>query len=592
MALLTALAAHASAMPAESAVLDYAKPFIEDEDTKEWFVEYLSLGDKKQLGARCLNRAEFMDLALKGVSVLVHQLRLSVGERCVHYFTDNRLEDLVFRLSSVFAGTVPVTINWQADSRESIAYKVEVTEAGGAIVDAGADRTALPAGLVTLDASAALADASQGSPRSSPKVSSDRIVIFTSGTTGKPKGVRLSYGAYVANRGTFEEFLAVGDNALECVVTNPFHHTNSTAITDWCLRRPGPTKLRLLQRYTTNYWTVVAAAGLDVPWAKADAETLAAAASTHAKSRRVVCPLVSRHIDFLDELCANSQLAVPLDVFRVAASRVSLLLGSAPVGPTTVARLEKWCGKLPVVRFGSTETCLQVSGTPLNLSEHDRLAAFKAGWSHEYPAGEPKKGYYIGTDHRPWTEVRVVVSVDRVSEFFLKDCDDGQPGYLITRGANLMTAYVANPEATARSFQDGWYLNLGDVGFKIGRHLYWQSRDSAMLIRGGANYAYEQINAELREFSATHFQLPDLDLAVVGIKIDSEHEDACCVTIDLPLEHPKIALLQQSFIPLAKKTVSKGAKPDKLRIGAIPKNFKGIVLIPELAKQWKAELKL
>ena len=50
------------------------------------------------------------------------------------------------------------------------------------------------------------------------------------------------------------------------------------------------------------------------------------------------------------------------------------------VGPTTVARLQKYTGKLPVVRFGSTETCLQVLGTPLSLSEEQRLKAFEAGW--------------------------------------------------------------------------------------------------------------------------------------------------------------------------------------------------------------------
>ena len=41
-----------------------------------------------------------------------------------------------------------------------------------------------------------------------------RIIIFTSGTTGQPKGVRLSYGAYRCNRTTFESFLhAAAPNA-------------------------------------------------------------------------------------------------------------------------------------------------------------------------------------------------------------------------------------------------------------------------------------------------------------------------------------------------------------------------------------------
>ena len=98
---------------------------------------------------------------------------------------------------------------------------------------------------------------------------STRIIIFTSGTTGHPKGVQLSYGNYRTNRATFEAFLGVGTatgcaegtggtggaggagrrgKQLVTFVANPMHHTNSTAITDWSLRRPG-TQLHLIARY-------------------------------------------------------------------------------------------------------------------------------------------------------------------------------------------------------------------------------------------------------------------------------------------------------------------------------------------------------
>ena len=39
----------------------------------------------------------------------------------------------------------------------------------------------------------------------------ERIVIFTSGTTGNPKGVRLPYRAYECNQKTFESFLLFND---------------------------------------------------------------------------------------------------------------------------------------------------------------------------------------------------------------------------------------------------------------------------------------------------------------------------------------------------------------------------------------------
>jgi len=80
---------------------------------------------------------------------------------------------------------------------------------------------------------------------------------------------------------------------------------------------------------------------------------------------------------------------------------------------------------------------------------------------------------------------------------------------LVTRGNNLMTGYVKNDQATQEALHvpsdDGgglpWYVNLGDVCFWLtnkhdgGQDFYWVSRDSNLLIRGGANYSYDQVSA-------------------------------------------------------------------------------------------------
>jgi acyl-CoA synthetase (AMP-forming)/AMP-acid ligase II len=78
----------------------------------------------------------------------------------------------------------------------------------------------------------------------------------------------------------------------------------------------------------------------------------------------------------------------------------------------------------------------------------------------------------------------------------MQDSEDGEPGQIITRGGNVMSSYVGNPEATKKALHhiDGglpWYVNLGDVGFTLVnpfnglKDFYWLSRDSALLIRGG-----------------------------------------------------------------------------------------------------------
>jgi hypothetical protein len=120
------------------------------------------------------------------------------------------------------------------------------------------------------------------------------------------------------------------------------------------------------------------------------------------------------------------------------------------------------------------------------------------------------------------------------------------------------------------------------------------SRDAGLLIRGGANYACEQIADELQNFVADHYGLSKtaFDLAVVGIKVNSEHEDACCVTIEPRDEAARVLrkTMEETFIDEARKRVSKGARPDHLRFAEIPRNFKGALLVPELKQDFENHL--
>ena len=123
---------------------------------------------------------------------------------------------------------------------------------------------------------------------------------------------------------------------------------------------------------------VRAGTGVPINTSVSDAECAAALATRAAGGRTViVAPLVSRHFDFLDSLISGGGLPLAASLLKSALSETILLLGSAPVGPTTVERIQRHCGRLPTVRFGSTETCLQVMGTPTHLTEVERLVAFQ-----------------------------------------------------------------------------------------------------------------------------------------------------------------------------------------------------------------------
>ena len=114
-----------------------------------------------------------------------------------------------------------------------------------------------------------------------------------------------------------------------------------------------------------------------------------------------------------------------------------------------------------------------------------------------------------------------------------------------------------------------------------------------MLIKGGSNYSYEQINQELSEFLAAAYFGGDggaCAVAVVGLRLDSEHEDQCCCTIELKtdLARSKRAEIEATFVARARHAVAcKGARPDRVRFAALPRNFKGAVLVKELkAAAW------
>ena len=559
---------------------EYRAPF---EEREQPYLEYYTFADS-QVKKKALTRGEFWDLACSGAAYLVDN-GVVKGDRILHCFSQNTLYDALFRLASVLVGCVPVTVNWQADDDERIVTKASITGARFILFDEEfaprieeiKSRASIKAALEAEKLESYKGDSSWESAEL--RQDDEKMVIFTSGTTGEPKGASLSYGNYLANRLTFEHYFGVSETTqLDIFLANPLHHTNSTAFLDWSMRRGG-TRVYLLPRYATLYWKVLVDA---------------------AKRKRdlLIAPMVSRHVDFLEELHTRSELPVALDEIKETLSKTDMMIGSAPVGPTTIQRMLEFSNHLPIVRFGSTETCLQVMATPRTLSQKELRKAFEAGWAHSYN-DESTIGYYIGRDHSPFTQVKAVRSIDPAHKEYFHTCDIGEPGYLVTRGPNIMSHYVGDDDATASVFQEGWYTGLRDVVFALKNaadgelDYYWMTRDSALLIRGGANYSYDQIADELSKVLVEDFNLKkeQFRLAVIGLRVESEHEDSCCVTIQLGQEAAdKRSQLEVDFIDRARKKVPKGFRPDYVRFADIPTNFKGLVLIPELRLDYKKSL--
>ena len=568
-----------SLTPFSSPIDEYRAAFAERSSV---FLRYHSF-EGGQESVRTLTRGEFWDLA-GGLAEYLKKLKLNRGTRIVHCFSSNTVSDAVFRLAEVLVGCSTVTINWQVDTDDTIIYKTQLTGARVLVYDALSQQR-IPAVRSELkDVMFVNADDMRIENPSDPSFATstyddERLVVFTSGTTGRPKGVSLSHRSYLTNQLTFESYFGMSpETKLDLVLVNPLHHTNSSALLDWGTRR-SDTVVHLLQLYTTPYWMILTQVARE-------------------KRDLLVAPLVSRHFDFLDSLASQSRLPVPEDELVAALQQVDFLMGSAPVGPTTVKRVLRFSHHLPHVRFGSTETCLEIMATPAAMSDEALMAAHEAGWEHRYE-GETSSGYYIGRAHQPFTRVKIVKSIDPGSADYFRMCDVGEAGYFVTQGPNVMTGYVGDDTATQEVFEEGWYVGLRDIGFALCNRgdgeldYYWLSRDSALIIRGGANYAYEQIADELSRFLVNEFHLrrEQFQLAVVGLKVGSEHEDSCCVTIELSHDAADIQpLLENLFIEKAQKSVSKGSRPDYVRFAPIPRNFKGAILNNELKQEFVKSL--
>lgn len=290
------------------------------------------------------------------------------------------------------------------------------------------------------------------------------------------------------------------------------------------------------------------------------------------------------------------------------------------------------------------------------MTSREMKAALQRGWQHTCKGNTKQKGFYIGRPCSPFTELRVVRSTEVSHPEYMVDCDEGEAGNLVCRGNNTVKKYVDG--STPAYSADGWFLGLGDVGYYLSSeqemsactdpaasaclssrtvssapsasklipaesgngvftptrelNFYWATRSADLIIKGGANYSCAQIAEELKTFllhsypalSAAH---ATVEVGVVGLKLDSEHEDACCVTLDVDFPHlphndrrdrpgekePSTCILAEIQATLLHKAqsvtgggLSKASKPDKLRFAKIPRNFKGAVDIPTLKNEF------
>jgi acyl-CoA synthetase (AMP-forming)/AMP-acid ligase II len=295
-------------------------------------------------------------------------------------------------------------------------------------------------------------------------------IIFTSGTTGLPKGAVLGHGASVRTYLAWSERVGLrrGDRYL---MVYPFFHTAGL-------------KSGLLACVLRGA-TIVPHAVFDVVPVM---QRVVAERITMLPGPPTVFQSILDHPDFAS--------------FDLSSLRLSVT-GAATVPVEVVRRMrEELCFETVVTGYGLTET----TGT-VSMCRHDDEAEVIAT-----TVGRPLPG----------VTVRIVDEDDRPVAV-------GEAGEILVRGFNVMQEYFENPEATREAIdEDGW-LRTGDIG-TIGSdgNLQITDRKKDMYIVGGFN-AYP---AEIEAIMTGHPDVGQV--AVVGMADDRLGEVGAAFVVSRP----------------------------------------------------------
>ena len=293
-------------------------------------------------------------------------------------------------------------------------------------------------------------------------------LLFTSGTTGKPKGVMSAHGQ---NLTAFNEFakvigLQAGDRYL---VINPFFHAFG---------------------YKAGWLTCLLAGATILPHPVFDAETVFQRIATER-----VTVLPGPPTLYLSMLAHPRLAETDLSSLRIAVT------GAATIPPVLIERMRRELGFTVVTTaYGLTECGgLATICDPLDPAET-----------------------IAGTSGRaiPGTEVSIRDAANQ-------PLAQGESGEICLRGFHVMQGYFEDPQATAEAIDAQGWLHTGDVGNLDGQgNLRITDRLKDMFIVGGFNCYPAEIEAGLIEHPAI------AQVAVIGIPDERMGEVGCaCVVL-------------------------------------------------------------
>ncbi len=402
--------------------------------------------------------------------------------QCVAFLDKNHPGCLETLFAAASIGAVTTIVNWRLSADELVHV---LDDSGARLLFAGAElqstAQAAAARVTGIDRivvvggerdqyESLLATAAPVAADGDVAVGQTALVIYSSGTTGRPKGVVLSERALVNHATNLAPAFpfAEGDANL---VAMPLFHVGGIGYALFGIRAGVPT---IMTR-------------------EPDSAALIGAVQAGATHAFFVPPVIARFLD------AGEAASAAISGLRY------IVYGAAPMPLPMLRRaLSTWPDTNFVQVYGQTEVC----GAVTALSNADHRDVARPGL--QLSAGKALLG----------AEIRIV---DPETGDPLRT---GEPGEIWVRSNQNMSGYLNRPEATADTITADDWVRTGDVGrLDADDYVYIEDRLKDLIITGGENVYGPEVESVLIEHPAI------ADAAVIGVPDDHWGESVKAIVV-------------------------------------------------------------
>lgn len=302
-------------------------------------------------------------------------------------------------------------------------------------------------------------------PEDSVDQETESLIVYTSGTTGLPKGVVLTqYNLMIDAEGISTWHGITKGTVMMCVL--PIHHVNGTVVTIMTPMYAGGSLILNQKFHTNTFFQRLAGERVNiVSVVPTLLQFLCHDYESNERFRAYLTPLLS-----------GEGTGVRLNAFR------HIICGAGPLTCELVSKFETMFGLKIVHGYGLSETTCYSCFIPTEISE-----------------SEHKK--WLLDNGFPSIGIAIVPNEMDIHNEQGESLPENARGEIVIRGHNVMKYYDENAEANDKTFEFGWFRS-GDEGFYINdesgrKYFFITGRLKELIIRGGVNIAPLEIDEVL-----------------------------------------------------------------------------------------------